>query len=201
MREKMSDDELRKRVDAAPRSIEPPTDLWPGIRAAIASRATRRVVPLPPPGDAATPHAEHARRRPWRWLVAAALILVAGTTLIVVRHPQAERDGRVARTGDSSAAGGLSGSTTVSSVAPAAALGDTGDHVAEDLLAELELRRSALRPSASAEVDANLRVIDLAIAEVQAALARDPNNLVLRRLLAEARSRKAELLKQIGKAS
>ena len=68
-------------------------------------------------------------------------------------------------------------------------------------MAALELRRRTLRPSTSAQIDSSLHVIDMAIAELEAARARDPNNPAIRQLLASSRARKLELLKQAQNAS
>ena len=79
---------------------------------------------------------------------------------------------------------------------------DTEDlHAEEELLAALELRRSAMRPSTSAQIDSSLRVIDKAIAELEVARRRDPNNPAIRQLLAASRARKLEVLKQAQNAS
>jgi hypothetical protein len=79
---------------------------------------------------------------------------------------------------------------------------DTEDlHAEEELLAALELRRSAMRPSTSAQIDSSLRVIDKAIAELEVARRSDPNNPAIRQLLAASRARKLEVLKQAQNAS
>jgi hypothetical protein len=64
------DFELKRSLDALPRSIEPPEDLWPGVRARIARAASR-------PG-----------RRTWVRLAAAAVMVVAIGTLLSVRRSQ-----------------------------------------------------------------------------------------------------------------
>ena len=71
----------------------------------------------------------------------------------------------------------------------------------QDLLAELELERGLLRPETVDQLEDELRVINAAAAELQSALARDPGNPTLRRLLAASNEQKAALLKQLGNAS
>jgi len=58
-----------------------------------------------------------------------------------------------------------------------------------------------LRPDAAKALDHDLRVVDVAIAELKDAVARDPNNPALRRLLATSYRQKVDLLKRIANAS
>jgi cytochrome c-type biogenesis protein CcmH/NrfG len=69
------------------------------------------------------------------------------------------------------------------------------------LLNQLELRRSMLRPEAVVAIDHDLRVVDSAIAELKEAIAHDPNNPALRRLLASSYRQKVDVLKRVGNAS
>jgi hypothetical protein len=71
----------------------------------------------------------------------------------------------------------------------------------QDLLAELELERGLLRPETVDELEDDLKVINAAVAELEAAIARDPANPTLRRLLAASDEQKAALLKRLGNAS
>ena len=70
-----------------------------------------------------------------------------------------------------------------------------------ELLEELELRRSMLRPQTAATIDHDLRLIDGAIAELQEALKRDPDNAALRQLLAASYRQKRDLLRSLDNAS
>src|SRR5262249_51399392 len=72
---------------------------------------------------------------------------------------------------------------------------------AKALLNRLELQRAMLRPETAASIDKSLRVIDGAIAELEDAVARDPNNPELRRMLASSYRQKIDLLKRIENAS
>lgn len=102
---------------------------------------------------------------------------------------------------------------TTSPSAPIAQIGDTTSLIAvadsahayeeeaQTLLNQLELRRSMLRPEAVIEIDHDLRVVDSAIAELKEAIARDPNNPALRRLLASSYRQKVDVLKRVGNAS
>jgi anti-sigma factor RsiW len=71
---------------------------------------------------------------------------------------------------------------------------------ANTLLNELEMQRALLRPSTGAAIDRDLQVIDRSIAELKAALTRDPANPALRRLLASTYRQKVELLQRANNA-
>ena len=71
---------------------------------------------------------------------------------------------------------------------------------AQALLDRFELQRAMLRPDARTSIDRDLAVIDQAIAELKAAIARDPANSTLRPLLAASYRQKIELLKRAANA-
>jgi hypothetical protein len=174
---------LRELVDEArrlPPSVEPATDLWPGIAARLEQR---RVVP----GRFGQPR--HHRVLPRLQVAAAALLLVVltafVTTLMVKRHePRASL--------------------------PAAPTADVVlvslDGVEADLestrrllLEALDARRDTLSPRTMAEIEMNLRTIDRAIAQIHEALESDPANLELRRMLAAAYQKECRLLHRATK--
>jgi hypothetical protein len=168
---------LRRAVRAAPRTIDPPANLWPSIRASIAARPVR-----------------HHRR--WRLAAAFLLAAAATTTLVVVRRPTAQHsnqfpDVRPALMPPFPAIRGVSDSAAASADA----------RVERELLSELELRRGELRPETATQIQTNLRTIDAAIADVRAELARDPDNATLRQVLTEAYQHKVDLMALIGNAS
>ena len=68
------------------------------------------------------------------------------------------------------------------------------ERATDELSGILAVERGRLRPETVALLERNLAVIDAAIAESRAALARDPANADLRRLLAAASRHKVELL-------
>ena len=68
------------------------------------------------------------------------------------------------------------------------------ERATEELSGILAVERGRLRPETVALLERNLAVIDAAIAESRAALARDPANADLRRLFAAASRHKVELL-------
>ena len=86
-------------------------------------------------------------------------------------------------------------------VADSTGTGSRPSKTEQDLLTELELERGLLRPETIEQLEDDLKTINAAAAELEAAIARDPNNPTLRRLLAASDEQKAALLKQLGNAS
>ncbi len=173
--------ELR-RVVARARSIEyrqPATDLWRPIEATIRS---------------SSPSARRSRLVTLSWgrlaAAAAVLALIAGGFAWTIATKRA--------------AGG-SGSLARDAVAPAGALpaiGPTGLAVASyrDAAADLERAlaagRSTLKPETMRIIEENLRAIDVAIAQADSALRRDPGSAYLNQYLAATMQRKLKLLRR-----
>jgi thioredoxin-like negative regulator of GroEL len=72
---------------------------------------------------------------------------------------------------------------------------------ADRLLDELQLQRARLAPGTRAAIDDDLKTVDLAIAELQAAVARDPRNPTLRTMLASSYRQKIDVLRKVSNAS
>ena len=70
------------------------------------------------------------------------------------------------------------------------------ERAAEELAEALDFRRNELSPTALAVVEHNLRIIDEAIRETQAALAEDPRNERVAELLWASWEKKIDLLKR-----
>ena len=174
-------DEL-ERVVARARRVEyrePANDLWGSIEATITKdrqRSTRRFVTLS-----------------WARLAAAAAIVavLAGgfawtmasrrsTTIAVVPvgRDTIQPDARTAGAG-----------------APALAVASYRD-AAADLERALEAGRATLRPETMRVIEENLRAIDLAIAQTDSALRRDPGSAYLNQYLAATMQRKLRLLRR-----
>lgn len=174
-------DEL-ERVVARARGVEyrePANDLWGSIEATITKdrqRSTRRFVTLS-----------------WARLAAAAAIVavLAGgfawtmasrrsTTIAVVPvgRDTIQPDARTAGAG-----------------APALAVASYRD-AAADLERALEAGRATLRPETMRVIEENLRAIDLAIAQTDSALRRDPGSAYLNQYLAATMQRKLRLLRR-----
>jgi len=226
-------DDCRAEVDAIqallgqaatlPRAIAPPRDLWAGIAPRLEARAAPlavmeddpRVIPLAP------------RRRHWqppRWAmqIAAALVLVAGSSAItarIVREHPAQPGGQVAlnpvvvtprqgaqgRTADPAvqaptapvqapaAGGGKAAPTAFAAFRPAER--DYQSAIA-DLQRVLDAKRGQMAPETAETLERNLRIIDSAIAESRAALEKDPNSRELIDMLSATYDAKVKVLRQ-----
>lgn len=163
-----------------PRSVTPPRDLWPGI--------ARRV----------------ERDRSWSWTGWSPVALAAAATVVV---------GLVAVLWSGSAPSRV---RTVEIPAPSpetrlvaalvsdpvlAAAERDYDAATNALLEALQQRRARLQPEAFAAVQANLEVIDRALAEVRQALAKDPTNPELGRMLVSTHQKKVDVLSRVVKLS
>ena len=157
-------DDLERRLDSAlatlPREIAPSQDLWAGI----ASR-------LEPVGS---------RRSPVWWQLAAAIVLVVGSSLITatLMRPEAPVQARQP----------VAAPEAVPAATPVTFAGDPrldpGYLEARRLLAkELEARINRMPASARAKLEANLAEIRRASDEINAALAQQPNDPLLQELL------------------
>jgi hypothetical protein len=163
---------------AAPAAL---AELWPTIRMRIESS---KIVPLSP--NAIRLEGRRRGRRVGSSIVLAAAILFAAVALGV--RANWRRPVPIA---------GAVDTTSLIAVADSAHAYETE---AQTLLNQLELRRSMLRPEAVVAIDHDLHIIDSAIAELKEAIAHDPNNPALRRLLASSYRQKVDLLKRVGNA-
>lgn len=165
----------------APLPLESEEDLWASVRSRIEQSKVVRLAP------SAAPHAI-AQRRPW---LAIASIMVAAMLLLAVLA-QMQR-WRPADAANARAAPDV----TFAKLADSSRMYEAE---AKRMLDELEMQRAMMPPSTSASLDADLRVIDRSIAELKAALARDPHNLALQQLLAASYREKVELLTRANNA-
>lgn len=150
---------LCQETSMLPESLDPPRDLWPGIRRNLPGGGT--VLDW---------------RRGWirrltgsRWrtgLAAAAVLLAAAITLLFMDpgwYPSGPK-GRTVLPSESATLVSLRAAETEYLRA------------SDDLLAELDRRRDELSPGDLAVVEENLRIIDQAIQEVWSVLENDPDN-------------------------
>jgi putative zinc finger protein len=175
--------ELLAAARALPQAIAPGRDLWPGIEARLGGEGA--VVPL--------------RRSPVRlarlpaWLAAAAILAAAaGLSLYLLRSGV----GAVPEPGGASA-------IVITGGVPS----DLREVAAEFRGARREMRsvldehRETLSPATVATVEENLRIIDAAVGQIEAALARDPGNQELRQMLAATRHQETAMLRQVTRAA
>ena len=169
---------------ALPRSVAPARDLWPDI--------ARRV----------------ARERSWSWaaggwnplaLAAAATVVVGlGAVLWTGRAPAKVRTVEIPAA--SPRASLVSGTTGISDPVLAEAERQY-EAAAHALLEALQQRRALLQPETLAAVEANIDVIDRALAEVRLALVQDPKNPELTRMLVATHRKKVDVLSRVVKLS
>jgi len=180
---------LMNRIDESKRApaalTAEPQGMWPEIRQQI---ERTKVIALAEP--AATSW-RWRRIDPWVVGVAASVAAITALTVIQVVPPLVR-----------------SASTTgASRVAADSAFRFTDDSIksyreeADRLLDELQLQRARLAPGTRAAIDDDLKTVDLAIAELQAAVERDPRNPTLRTMLASSYRQKIDVLKKVSNAS
>ena len=177
-------DALLAAAGELPREIRPPRDLWAGIdarldepEAPVVIRAARRPAGLP------------------RWaLVAAALALVVVTAAVTSILTRRYDEAIALKLGRSRSAP----ATVEDSARPPATQEARLLAASQDLLAGLESQD--LSPETMEIVRQNLAVIDAAIAELHAALERDPGNGELTRMLLATYQRKIDLLEQAARS-
>lgn len=165
-----------------PRSVTPPRDLWPGI--------ARRV----------------EAERLWSWAgwspmgLAAAATVVVGLVAVLWSGSVPSRVRTVEIPTPSPEARLVAGVALVSDPVLAAAERDY-EAATNALLEALQERRARLQPEAFAAVETNLEVIDRALAEVRQALAKDPSNPELGRMLVSTHQKKVDVLSRVVKLS
>ena len=165
------------------RDHEPRTDLWPAIEAGIRTKAAQAPAP--------------ARRRRVitlslaRLAAAAAVVaVVAGGIAWTIATKRAIPGGTVAAVVDSTG-----GAESLASGAPSLAVASYRD-AAADLERIYDAGRTTLRPETMRIIEDNLRTIDLAIAQADSALRRDPGSAYLNQYLATTMQRKLKLLRR-----
>jgi len=149
-------------LDRLPRSVEPERDLWPSIEARLGPREQR------------------AGRR-WLWPAAAAVLLVAGSSLItagLLRDDEPLVAGRVPAAGQVGYAGVAFG--------PGQSLGPAYETARQDLARTLSERIDRLPPDARRKLESNLAEMRRASAEINAALELSPGDPLLEELLLNA---------------
>jgi hypothetical protein len=153
-----------------PRNIEPPAEIWTSLRTRVG----------------AAPARASAR---WRfgWLAtAAAIIIVAGIALLVPGQPGV-RKGK---------AKALPPVATAPAPVMHLAIEQNYTATVDELRRALETQRATLSPATIRVLERSLATIDTAIAEARAALATDPANQILIKILSANYERKVELLQR-----
>ncbi|MGZ8378646.1 MAG: hypothetical protein ACXW61_11280 [Gemmatirosa sp.] len=194
-------------AQSAPASIAPPdaAALERAITAAIADRA-HRAAPAAAATRSPTPHAP-ARRSfgsmPTAWRIAAGIAVVATTAgLTAVVTARLVRDAPTvpptvpATVATAQPASRETPPDAARLAANVASLRIETDHTLDALRTAATAGDRVLAAETLRVLEQSLRTIDAAIAEADAALARDPNNAALAALLAGTYERKRELVRR-----
>jgi anti-sigma factor RsiW len=177
---------------------EPANDLWPGILGRIREApavASQEVLPLTP---------APVRRRfsfSMPQLVAAVLatMMISGTAVWMTMH--ARIGGQPALVPAQTTAAASAASLGSESAILISNVEQEYGQAIRELQNEFEARRDQLDPQTVRVVEESLRVIDDAIAEARAALARDPANGYLYRHLDDTMMKKVDLLRRAAGAA
>lgn len=152
------------RVEAAlqslARDVEPGRDLWPDIEARLEPRAPARST--------------------WGWQVAAAIALVAVSSLVTA-NLMSHRSPPVARVPATAPA--AAAQVTPAAFGPAHALNAEYDAARRQLAGQLQQKLASMPPSARLKLEANLAEMRRAAEEINAALERQPGDALLEELL------------------
>lgn len=190
--------------------LTPSRELWSGIEARIAT-------PLTLLSGAATP-ARRDPRRQWQYAIAAGLLVAAtagATYLITARSSSPVATGPIVASSTPQQHDSLtpSAAAVAPPIAPPAVAPSTVTNVSRrksmsatrvydreiSLLDSLvHTRRESLDPKTVKVIEQNLRIIDRAIAESRAALAKDPRSPLLTNRLDNVLGSKVELLRTIA---
>jgi hypothetical protein len=153
--------------------IEPGRDLWPGIAAQLAPRDAQTTSRRPPA---------------WLWQAAAAVLLVAGSSLLTATLLDSRRATGTMTTSTSTTTPATNAVPTGAAAVPAAF--GTGARLDPDYLAArrqltalLETRMAHLPESTRAKLEANLAEMRSAALQINAALAEQPGDPLLEELL------------------
>lgn len=176
---------LTANLGSLPIALPPERDLFPAITARIDAGEV--------PGRASPGSSLRARRNR---LAAAAVALIAITSLVTatlerrMRTAEAPSALRIGSEGGARSAGASAAAVEFSG------LEASYRDAVREILAALEVRRQELSPSTVRILEESLVVIDRALAEARAALARDPGDPVVREVLVTTYEQKLDLLRR-----
>jgi predicted anti-sigma-YlaC factor YlaD len=170
------------RAAALPREVAPARDLWPEVAVRLGTGEGLRVV---------APRPRFLGMTAPGWAAAAAVILAAGAWLARERGPAPMSTAAVAPTATT-----MPVSLTVGMPAVLEAEREY-QRAAATLMAALDDPKAGLAPETRAALNANLETIDAALAQVRAALQKDPQNAQLARLLTSTHQKKIGALQRM----
>lgn len=187
---------LRALLDEAaalPDEIVPERDLWNDIAPRLQSRGSLVEEPVDTIPEVRVIGPRPARPLPWWMLAAASIALVVVTSFATLRLSGRGEAGpaTIASQQAQQPRGGTP--TALAAFRPAE---QEYEKAISDLEIVLQTQRARMAPQTAATLEANLRIIDQAIAESRAALAADPNSAELTHMLSDAYDTKLDVLRQ-----
>ena len=162
--------------------MAPPRDLWPGIAGELGRGSAWSGV----------------RGFPLAMLAAAAVVVLALAALVLTRTPT--EPVRTVTMPSATPSTLFVAEGSVSDPVLAAAESEY-EAAAQALLEALQRRRAVLPAEDLARVEANLQVIDRALAEVREALVKDPASPELNRMLVATHRKKVDVLRRVVRLS
>lgn len=167
---------LRREASALPRSIQPARDLWRGINEGLERERLRD-------------RSIWSLRYP---LAAAAVLLILLSSVFTALVWDRGSEGRVA-----SETSTEQPETTVGAILAGRWRAAEEEYLkaSAELLDALDASRAELDPATLELIERNLRIIDAAIQESRAALAKDPSNREVMQMLSASYEKKLELLR------
>lgn len=171
------DDELMRMARGLATDVQPQRDLWPGIAEAIGDTDARPVV---------------------RWprlmaQAAAVLLLIGGSSMITWLTMQ----GAAGPTEQFAATDTLTFRPVSGSFGSDYSLGPDFTDARNNLIAKLDEEMERLPPATRAEVEKNIATIRAAIAEINIALAQEPDNVLLQQLLLRTYNEELSVMRQV----
>lgn len=167
------DDKLMADATKLAKDIAPRRDLWPDIEAAISNT-------------------QQQRRVPWLAQAAAVVLLVAGSSLVTYWMMRPE----VNVSPVALPAGGYT--LESASFGGGYEMSDDYKFARERLRTNLDSELARLSPEVRHDVEQNLQVIRNAIAEINAALENEPDNVLLQELLLDTYREELAVMKKVG---
>ena len=182
-------------------ALTPSRDLWSGIEARIQAPIVALPTRIAYDGAArelpAAPVDARPARLPWRRLAIAASLLIAATAGITYSLVKQNAAPEVASTSDSATVEAKLPAVPVQAVSAQSAE-QTFDREIGAMRNIIDQRRGDLDSATVAVLEKNLKVIDAAIAESKAALAKDPASAFLMDRLNHAYDTKLQLLSGVA---
>lgn len=185
-REPMDEDEVMGLARGLATDVMPDKDLWPGIEAAIASGDGQGTTA---PGRPAGP----VRRMTW-FAQAAAVVLLVGASSGLTWLAMQDEGATVA---GGNGAGGLAFEPVSGSFGSRYTLGPDFQDARAALVTRLEAELERLPEETRLEVEQNLAVIRAAIADLNRALAEEPDNVLLQELLISTYGEELAIMRKV----